>query len=255
MKIPSFVFCLLLGSIVHAQENYEIQVYSSPTQTKNSTIFELHSNFTFKGEKQIINKVLPSYHAIHETVEITTGIADNFELGLYLFVNNTPSHGFQIVGTHIRPRVTAPLRWKLPVGLSLSAEIGYQQATFSEEVWNMEIRPIIDKTWNKFYASLNPTLGISLQGISNKHTPVFEPNLKLSYQFFKTTSLGFEYYGSTGYINNFETIINQEHALYAVYDLTGNAKWELNIGAGVGLTQATDKLVGKVLVGRRINWK
>ena len=240
---------------VYAQENYEIQVYSSPTQAKNSTIFELHSNFTFAGEKSIINKVRPAYHATHETIEITTGITNNFEIGLYLFTNITPGFGFQVVGTHIRPRITAPLTWKLPVGLSMSAEIGYQRATYSEDTWNAELRPIIDKQWNKFYAVFNPAFGISLKGISNDHTPVFEPNVKLSYQFFKTANLGFEYYGGIGYINNFESLSNESHALYAAYDLTGNAKWELNIGAGLGLTQATDKWVGKVILGRRINWK
>lgn len=245
----------VLPAAIYAQENYEIQVYSSPTQAKHSTIFELHSNFTFNGEKQMVKGVVPSQHALHETVEITTGIADNFELGLYLFANNTPGYGLQVVGTHIRPRITAPLRWKLPVGLSLSAELGYQKSLYSEETWNMEIRPIIDKTWNKFYVSFNPTLGIALKGITDKHTPVFEPNLKLSEQFFKKTSLGLEYYGSTGYINNAESIANQEHALYFVYDLTGNPQWELNIGVGTGLTSATDKWIAKVLVGRRINWK
>ena len=84
---------------------------------------------------------------------------------------------------------------------------------------------------------------------------MFEPNLKLSYQFFPATSFGVEYYGSTGYINHFESIDNEEHAIYAVYDLTGNAKWKLNIGAGFGITQATDKMVGKILVARKINWK
>jgi hypothetical protein len=74
------------------------------------------------------------------------------------------------------------------------------------------------------------------------------------YQFFKTTSLGIEYYGGMGAINNFESLNNQGHAIYFVYDLTGIPKWELNIGAGFGLTQATDKLNVKVLFGRRINW-
>jgi len=241
--------------MLRAQENYEIQVYSSPTMTKGSSIFELHSNFTFSGEKQVINEVRPSYHSIHETVEITTGITDNFEIGVYLFTNITPGYGFQFVGTHIRPRVTAPLTWNIPVGLSLSAELGYQKPVYAEDIWSIELRPIIDKQWNKFYVSFNPTFGIALKGSSGKHTPVFEPNLKLSYQFFKKTSLGLEYYGSTGYINNFEKISNQQHAVYVVYDLVGSSLWELNMGAGYGITDATDQWVGKVLLGRRVNWK
>jgi len=254
MRNTLFLIFILYSNFLFAQDNYEIQVYSSPTQAKKSSIFELHSNFTFNGEKQIVNKVLPSYHATHETVEITTGITDNFELGVYFFTNISPGHGFQYVGSHIRPRITAPAKWKLPVGLSLSTEFGFQKTEYAEDEWNVEIRPIVDKTWDKFYVSFNPTLGISIKGFSNNHTPVFEPNLKLSYNFFPATSFGLEYYGSMGYINNFEGINNQEHAIYVVYDLTGNAKWELNIGTGFGVTPATDKLIGKILVGRRINW-
>ena len=249
-------FLLIFESVILcAQENYEIQVYASPTQVKNSTIIESHTNFTFSGEKEIVKGVIPSNHTVHETLEITTGITNNFEVGVYLFTNYTAGYGYKVVGTHIRPRITAPGVWKLPIGLSFSAEVGYQKAAYSEDTWSVELRPIIDKQWNKFYACFNPTFGIALAGISGKHTPVFEPNIKLSCQFFKKTSLGLEYYGSTGYVNHFESIGNQNHALYAVYDLTGNNLWELNIGAGYGLTQATDKWVGKLILGRRINWK
>lgn len=248
-----FLLMLFAGN-VHAQDNYEIQVYSSPTMPKHSAIFELHSNYTFIGEKEMVHGVIPSQHALHETLEITTGLGDNFELGLYLFTNATPGYGYQFVGTHLRPRVKVPDSWKWPVGVSLSAEFGYQKAAYSAETWNVEIRPIVDKQWDKFYVSFNPTLGVSLKGDTASHTPVFEPNLKLSYQFFKKANLGLEYYGSTGYVNQFDVWKNEQHDLYAVYDLAGNDKWELNVGMGFGLTQATDKLVGKVLVGRRINW-
>lgn len=250
----SFVF-IAVSSSLFAQENYEIQVYSSPTQARHSSIFELHSNFTFDGERQIVNKVLPSYHAIHETIEITTGITDNFEIGFYLFTNVAPGNGFKFVGSHIRPRITAPLSWGLPVGLSLSAEFGTQQSAYSEDTWSVEIRPIIDKQWDKLYISLNPTLAVSIAGTLNNHTPVFNPNIKLAYQFFKTTTLGLEYYGTAGYINHFDKISEQQHAFYLVYDLAGNDKWELNMGAGYGATSATDKWVGKILVGRKIYWK
>jgi len=185
MKKILLINLLLLSANLFAQENYEIQVYGSQTQAPKSTIFELHSNYTFIGEKDVVKGVRPSFHALHETLEITTGITNNFELGFYLFGNHTSPYGFQFVGTHIRPRVMAPASWHLPVGISLSAEIGYQRPEYSDETWNVEVRPIIDKTWGKFYASFNPTFGIALQSVDGGHLPVFEPNIKASYQFFK----------------------------------------------------------------------
>jgi len=255
MKKNIFILFLLFGNnlLIHAQENYEIQVYASPTMTKRSTIFELHSNYTFNGEKNIIDNVQPSYHSMHETIEITHGISKNFELGFYLFTNYTASYGYKIVGSHIRPRISVPTEWKWPVGVSLSAEFGYQRKEYSSETWNIEIRPIVDKQWGNFYLALNPTFGISLHGINNDHSPAFEPNIKTSYTINKV-ALGFEYYGDMGYINSIPELSKQGHAMFIVADLYLDPKWELNIGPGWGLTNATDGFVFKLLVGRRIAW-
>jgi hypothetical protein len=215
----------------------------------------LHSNFTFKGGTTIDKGVLPSNHSLHETIEITHGITDNFELGFYLFTNYTPNYGWKVVGTHIRPRIAAPAKWKLPVGLSLSAEIGFQKAEYSAETFSMEIRPIIDKTFGNLYLCLNPVLGLSFQGVETQSAPSFAPNIKTSYAFTPKYSLGLEYYGDMGAINQFNKLPEQNHALFVVADLYVDPKWEINFGPGFGLTDATDKLVFKVLMGRRINWK
>lgn len=254
MRKLLFILFLFSSQIIFSQDNYEIEVYGSETQAKGSAIFELHSNYTFNGEKNLINSVRPSNHSLHETVEITQGITDNFEIGFYLFTNYTSGYGYKIVGSHIRPRIAAPEKWKLPVGLSLSAEFGYQSQDYSTDTWNLELRPIIDKQWNKFYLCFNPTLGISIAGIEKPTAPVFEPNIKASYSFFKNASLGFEYYGEMGPLNQFERLPQQNHALYFVYDLLNNNNWELNIGPGFGLTDVTDKFVFKVIAGRKIVW-
>lgn len=254
MKQYTLLLGLLIMVSVSAQENYEIQVYASPTMTKNQTIFELHSNYTFLGEKAVVKGVLPSYHSLHETLEITHGITDNFELGFYLFTNYTPQHGWRLIGSHIRPRIAAPEKWHLPVGLSLSAEIGWQNAEYAAETFSMELRPIIDKTLGNLYLCLNPTLGIAFAGTDISSVPVFAPNVKMSYAVSPKISLGMEYYGDVGPLNRFEKLPEQNHALFAVADLYVNPKWEINFGPGFGLTQATDGFVMKFILGRRIDW-
>ncbi len=251
---PLLLLCFLVPAIAFSQENYEIQVYASPTMTKGQTIFELHSNYTANGGKDIVKGVLPSWHSVHETLEITHGITDHFELGVYLFTNYTPDHGYKVIGTHIRPRIAAPETWKLPVGLSLSAEIGWQSKEYAAETFSLEIRPIIDKTFGKFYLAFNPVLGVSLQGVDKPSAPVFAPNLKASMAVSNKVSLGTEYYGDLGPVNQFEKLPEQNHALFFVADLYLNPKWEINFGPGFGLTDATDGLVMKLILGRRINW-
>src|SRR5947207_9107558 len=145
-----------------AQDNYEIQVYPSETVPRGKTMVELHSNFTVQGERQQINGVLPSHHAFHETLEVTRGFTDWFETGLYIFSSIQPGHGWEWVGTHIRPRVRAPEDWRLPVGLSLSTEFGYVRRSYAEDTWSWELRPIIDKQIGRWYFALNPALEKSL---------------------------------------------------------------------------------------------
>lgn len=244
---------LFLCSSATAQDNYEIQVYASPTQTRGTTMFELHSNFTFNGEKNVVDGVRPSYHALHETVEITHGICENFEVGFYFFTSYTSPYGYRYVGSHIRPRVQVPEKWHWPVGVSLSTEVGFQSRQYSGDTWSLEIRPIIDKQFNKLYIAFNPTFGVGLKG-STDHTPDFEPNIKTTYSFNKV-ALGIEYYGSIGQLDQVPSINQQNHALFAVADVDIDPRWEINVGPGWGLTKATDGFVFKLLVGRRINWK
>jgi hypothetical protein len=249
----TFFSTILFFNIATAQDNYEIQVYASPTQTKGTTMFELHSNFTFNGKKNTIDGVRPSNDALHETLEVTHGVCENFEIGFYFFTNYTGSYGYKYVGSHIRPRVSVPEKWHWPVGVSLSTEIGFQSSNYSEDTWSIEIRPIVDKQFNNFYVAFNPTLGIGLKGSTN-HSPSFEPNIKASYSINKV-ALGFEYYGNIGQLDNVPKISQQNHALFIAADLDIDPKWEINFGPGWGLTQATDAFVFKIIIGRRITWK
>jgi len=79
--LKRFLFALFLlliagAGLVHAQGNYEIQVYGSETQPPKSMMVELHSNFTADGQRQLVNGVVPTYRQEHETLELTQGIND-----------------------------------------------------------------------------------------------------------------------------------------------------------------------------------
>lgn len=250
-RITIAFLCLLSFCRVQAQENYEIQVYGSETVEKGRTMVELHSNYTFDGSKTVIAGVLPSNHVFHETIEITHGWNSWFETGFYIF-NEIGSGGRSAyVGSHIRPRVAIPLSWKWPVGLSLSTEFGFQKSAYSESTSGIEIRPVIDKTWNRFYLSFNPTVEKSFAGVDKNDGLVFSPNLKGSYDFTKVFTLGLEYYGSTGKLFNSLPASQQEHQLYIATDLNFSPDWEFNAGYGFGLTSGTDISIFKVILGRR----
>ena len=246
-------FCVtaLFTPALLAQDNYEIQVYGSETVAPKHTMVELHSNFTISGSKQVVDGMIPTEHAFHETLEITQGWNEWFETGFYVFTSINRGYGYQWVGDHIRPRVRAPESWHLPVGLSLSAEFGYQRAAFSADTWTLELRPIIDKQLGKWYLSFNPTVDRSFHGPSVHQGLVFSPNFKAGYDITKRVNMGVEYYGSLGPITGFDPLQDQQQQILPAVDLNLGPNWEFNFGVGIGITQATDHLLVKMILGRR----
>jgi hypothetical protein len=249
------ILCVFGAAILRAQGNYEVQVYASEMTPKNVTMVELHSNFTASGSKTTDDGTLPTNHQVHETLEITHGFSDWFETGFYQFTSIQPDGSWAWVGTHIRPRIGVPERYNLPVGLSLSTEFGYQRARFSADTWTWEIRPIIDKKINKLYMAFNPTIDKSFHGPSQKNGYEFSPNAKVSYDVTKKVALGVEYYGSLGPVTGFDPLRDQQQQIVPAVDVDFGANWEFNFGVGFGVTQATDHLLIKAILGYRFNYK
>lgn len=236
-----------------AQDNYEIQVYGADTVEPSHTMVELHSNFTIDGSKQVINGLYPTNHAEHETVEITHGFNDWFEVGFYIFTSARSGQGWQWVGDHIRPRFRIPEKWHWPVGVSLSNEVGYQRRQFSTDTWTWEMRPIVDQKAGRWYWSFNPTFDKSVHGLSQNEGFVFSPNFKFSYDFTPKIAGGLEYYGSLGPATGFLPIHQQQHQIFPAIDLNLAPQWEVNFGLGVGLTGSTDHLILKGIIGYRFD--
>ena len=247
--------CLaLVGTRAHAQGNYEIQVYGSDTVAPRSLMVEVHSNFTPEGQKYLVGGVIPTNHQEHETLELTEGLTSWSEIGFYVFTSEQAGYGTQWVGDHIRPRVRAPDSWHLPVGLSLSTEIGYQRAVYSPDTWTWEIRPIVDKTIGRWYFAVNPALERTWHGPDVKQGLGFAPGAKIGYDFSRKVSGGFEYYADYGRLGAFDALHDQQQQFFVVTDLNVSPKWEINMGVGVGPTAGTDHLILKGILGRRFDW-
>jgi hypothetical protein len=244
---------LALPALALAQGNFEIQVYGAETIPAGATMVELHSNTALEGTTRKDQGVLPTDHAVHETLEITHGWTSWFETGFYVFTSIQPDGGLMWVGDHIRPRIRAPESWALPVGLSLSAEVGYQRRAFSTDTWTLELRPIVDKQLGRWYASFNPVFERSLEGEGVKQGRGFEfsPNAKVSYDATKTVTLGLEYYGGLGPVSALDPARRQEHLIFPVVDVDLGPRWEFNAGIGFGLTSSSDSYILKVILGYR----
>lgn len=234
-----------------AQDNYEIQVYSSELTKSHHTMLELHSNYTLNGTKEIQDGLYASNHAIHETLEITHGFSKWIEVGTYLFTSLGTDNRTDITGFHLRPRIAVPDEFHWPFGVSLSAETGYQNPHFFGCQWTAEIRPILDKMIKRFYFSLNPTFDKCLY-TDKENGFEFSPSVKADFEVSKKVALGLEYYASLGAVQHFEPVAQQRHQLFGAVDWDFDPDWEFNAGIGYGLTDATDRWVIKFILGYRL---
>lgn len=116
------------------------------------------------------------------------------------------------------------------------------------------MRPIIDKQIGRWYLSFNPTFDKSIHGLTESQGFVFSPNVKVSYDFTKKITGGFEYYGSVGPATDFDPIAQQQHQFFPAIDLNLSPNWEVNFGVGVGVTRSTDHLIAKMILGYRFDF-
>jgi hypothetical protein len=212
-------------------------------------MFELHSNFTTRGSTTSFDGTVPTNHAIHETLEITRGLNSWSEMGFYLFSSQNPGEGYQFVGTHIRPRVTAPQSWGWPVGVSISQEFGWAQTKYSADDWTYELRPIVDKEMGRFYAAFNPVLGKSLHGPASAEPFEFTPQGQIGFDATPKVNLALEYYGAWGTTKALAPTAGQSHQLFYALNYDFGPEWEFNVAYGAGLKNA-DNIV-KMIIGRR----
>src|SRR5438034_530328 len=153
--------CLLFPSPTAAQDNFQIQVSGSQTVSPGSTLVELFSNVAAQGTTRTENGLLRSQGAFHETLGITQGWTAWSETGFFVLTSVQPDSGWEWAGARVQPRVRVPDGWHLPVGLSLSVQLGYARRPLATDTWTLSIGPIIDKQWGPWYVSFNPTLDLA----------------------------------------------------------------------------------------------
>ena len=245
------VAALLSAATAAAQDNYEIQVYGADLVPRGATMVELHSNFAVSGHRLESDGVRPTNHAVHETLEVTHGFSDWFECGFYLFTSSRAGDGFDIVGSHVRPRFAVPERYHLPVGLSLSQEIGYQRRGFAQATASWELRPIVDQRLGRFYWTFNPALERALNGNAAGRRFEFAPNAMMTYELTRRLTAGLEYYGGFGPLTDLEPWRSGAQQLFPAMNVDFGPDWEFNAAVGIGLTDSAEPLLVKVILGRR----
>lgn len=247
--LAGFGLFLLPSFPARAQDPFEIQVYEYVTTPPGKWNLETHFNHTLRGTKLAEGAVAASQGQTHLTFELTRGITEVFELAGYLAFARLPGEGPDFAAWRIRPRVRAPERWHLPVGLSLSLEVAFPRDAYDTEDATLEVRPIIERTFGRLAIDLNPVIGRSLKGPGTSDGWDFEPGARIGLTVHRKIDLSVEYYGSLGPVDDFLPAGEQVHQFFTGGDLQLRENMVLNLGLGLGATSAGNRTVMKARLG------
>ena len=150
------------------------------------------------------------------TYELTHGITNNFELAGYLVLAQRPGSGdfLEYAGSRIRPRYSIPRSWKLPVDISVSAEVGFPRYLYEENGVTLELRPIIEKVLGRWQFDVNPVVARALKGPGGAEGWEFEPGVRVGFAQNKLIDWSMEYYGATGPVFHPFGISEQAHMFF-----------------------------------------
>jgi hypothetical protein len=242
MRKTSLLALLAIGIVApaaaRAQDPFEIQVYEYDLVPVGKWNLETHLNRVAKGEMKDQN---------HLTFELTRGITPNFEMAGYLVTSTRPGVNGELAGWRLRPRWKVPEN-KLPFKFSISTEFGFPKKAYEPVDWTLEIRPILEWSWDKTQLDVNPVFGRAFGGPVDEGFD-FEPGVRLGYSLNPKVDLSMEYYASTGEITDPAPFDSQVHQFFPGADiqLTPNIVW--NVGVGFGATDAGNTLVYKMRLG------
>lgn len=233
--MKSLVVLVALCAVAHAQDEFEIQVYDVEVAPRGEPGLELHLN----------------HHLIHDapdqthlTFEPHYGLRDWAELGGYFQTSLTTTGDLAYAGVKLRLKLRRPGRvWNDRLGFAINFEISAVPSQFEANVWGSEIRPIADFRDGRWYAAINPIVGVDLDGALAGH-PQLEPAAKLSANVSERAMLGVEGYGAFGAVDALDSGIVRA---FAVLDYHGT--WfDLNAGVGVSHGSA-DHPIAKLIFG------
>ena len=126
------------------------------------------------------------------------------------------------------------------------------ELSFNAKRWDTnrissEFRPIIGWHLNPVDLIFNPIFDTSYKG--GVKSLEFVPSARLASNLNPVWALAVEEYAGFGEVRRLQSGKNASHQLYGVID-RGGTVWDVEIGAGVGLTDAADKFTLKLIVAR-----
>jgi hypothetical protein len=244
------VAAALIDGQARASDPFEIQVYDGTANPPMVPGIELHLNDWATGNQQSLTPPeAPLHGQFHSTLEPSLGILPFWELGAYLQGAVRTDQGVvDWAGVKLRSKFVTPPTWSPHWRLGMNLEVSYLPSTYDHDLWGSEVRPIIAWHDDDWLFVFNPILDQALAGADASQGPSFQPAVKVA-RTVGPIALGFEYYATLGPLSSILPWKEEEQQVFEVVDLVSVADFELNAGVGEGLTDATNGVVFKMILG------
>ena len=225
----------------------EIQVYNAEIAPKGVVTIQQHLNYVWSGSTTPdFPGSFASNHTLNGTPEFAFGVTDWYEVGFYLPFAFTSDGTFLPAGFKLRHLFVSPHAEERKFFYGVNFELSYQAPQFSQSAIGLEIRPILgvrDQGWEFI---VNPIVDLSF---APNGASAFAPAARVAHNVGGNTWLGVEYYSSYSPIDAIPPTNQQQHTVFGVVDFKAFGL-DINLGFGSGLTDASDHIVSKIIVGR-----
>lgn len=242
MRLAAAAFALaLLAGPAQAAVFDEFQVFDGRITTPGSVDLNLHLN---AGRRGILDGQGAPRNGGLLTAEIGYATAPWHEVAIYVpvaheFSGDTHGGGFKLRNSFVTPGAA-----ERPLAAGLDVELRRQSYRFSSTDWALTLRPILDLRSGPWQLILNPAVEFPL----GREGPVFAPAVRGVRQVAERVWLGLEHYMEFGRIDRPAALPGQAHQLFLTTDLRLGDKFGLHLGLGHGLTHASDRWAGKVIL-------
>ncbi len=244
----SMAAMLAAASPSHAIDFYEIQIYDTDTAPVDHLTLELHSNTTSTATGQLAKSQM-DVHQIRETLEGTYGVIRWLEVGQYFCTAKLSNGDYEYSGSRTKVHFGIPQTFEWPVQFGGNIELDYMRHAAEENPTTLELRPIVGTSFKGFRLVGNFAFEDPFSGPGAHRGFQFDPSGELVYKLNRWLSPAVEYYGDMGSIQPLAKVQEQQHFIVPALNFDFLPQLELNLGVGIGVTQASNGIFLKSIVG------
>ncbi len=237
------ILSIALGRPASATD--EIQVYNAEIAAVGQLTIQQHLNYVALGQKDPpFPGGLVSNHSLNGTPEFAYGLAEWWEVGLYLPFA-VQDQRFMSDAFKLRTLFVSPHAEQRDFFYGVNLEFSNTTPPFAQTRFALEVRPIIGVRNADYEFIVNPIIDAGFGRLGQLD---FAPAARLARKLAPDTYLGLEYYADFGEIGNMPKLADQQHTLFLVTDFKLGVI-DVDFGVGYGLTSSSDRWVVKTIIG------